>query len=57
MFRLSIETDNAAFDENCGEETIRILKEAIEYIEEGIREHSLIDLNGNVVGKYSLKKR
>ena len=57
MFKLSIETDNAAFGEMPEIEVIRILKETIILLEQGFDEQTLHDVNGNNVGKYTLNKR
>lgn len=48
---ISIETVNAAFDENEGNELARILKEIAEKLENGSQPESIRDINGNKVGK------
>lgn len=52
-FTLEIDCDNAAFQENDGDqyvEVARILREAADRIENGRDSIALIDLNGNRVG-------
>lgn len=60
MFKLRIETGNAAFDDgNLAPEIARILREAAKRIEEygfATHEHALRDINGNTVGAYSHQK-
>ena len=46
--------DNAAFCDIPEVEAARILKEAAEKIEAGQQEFSLMDFNGNVVGKVEI---
>ena len=36
MFTLKIETDNAAFEDDPKDEIIRILKDVIEYMDDGM---------------------
>lgn len=48
---ISIETVNAAFDENEGNELARILKEIAEKLENGSQPELIRDINGNKVGK------
>ncbi|MCX6665969.1 MAG: hypothetical protein NT038_07950 [Euryarchaeota archaeon] len=58
MFKLTIRTDNQAFDENPQEEVIHILKDAILKLEQGnTKQGILLDSNGNLVGNYTLNKR
>ena len=59
MFKLRIKTDNAAFEgENRIPELKRILKEAILKLEQGNDKQAiLLDVNGNLVGGYTLTKR
>lgn len=56
MFKLRIRTDNQAFEDKVGE-VVRILEEAIIKLKEGKKESSLLDINGNVVGNYTLTNR
>lgn len=54
MFRLRIETGNAAFSENAGEEIARILREFAAVCEthaEPPGNAKLYDINGNAVGR------
>lgn len=55
--RLTIDMDNAAFDDNEGAEAARILRTAAEGVEFGCIRSALIDINGNVVGKFSITGR
>ena len=61
MFKLQIRTDNQAFSDNKTAEVVRILEEAILKLKEGNDRPKdrpiLIDLNGNVVGHYTLNNR
>lgn len=54
MFKLTIETGNAAFDDCPGAEVARILREAATAIERGTRGAPLHDINGNRVGRFDL---
>jgi hypothetical protein len=52
-FRVSIRTDNAAFEEGGrGAETARILRELADSLEDGVEAGSLRDINGNPVGDF-----
>ena len=56
-FKLSITTDNAAFSEEEGgpnAEVARLLREVADDIENGRECGTIMDINGNNVGKYSL---
>lgn len=57
MFTLTIETDNAAFDEDPEDEIIRILQNVKERIDIGSKEGIVNDINGNPVGKYYFNKK
>lgn len=52
MFKLTIETDNASFEEYPLDEIARILKECAGNLEGGERMGNLRDGNGNTVGHY-----
>jgi hypothetical protein len=54
MFRLKIDTGNAAFDEMREKEVIRILKEVCADMQLGDTKGNLHDINGNPVGSWSL---
>jgi len=62
MFRLTIQTDNAAFCEDdgtpvhaaCGAEVARILRAVAEHAEAGGCEGRCIDVNGNTVGEWEM---
>ena len=51
---MTIETDNAAFDDNFEAETARILRQLADRVEYGSRgEHiNIKDINGNSVGSF-----
>lgn len=58
MFTLTFKTDNSSFGESEEEkifEVKRILKDVSDKVSHGVFEASIRDLNGNVIGKYSLK--
>ena len=58
MFKLKISTDNAAFEgDNFEYEITRILREIARKISSGQRENSILDINGNKVGEFTLNKR
>jgi len=61
MFKLKFKTGNAAFSEDCGGdkkyETIRILKEVIKKLENDYDEGSVMDINGNKIGEWTLTNR
>ncbi len=50
-FKLNIECDNAAFEDNVGEEVGRILRQAAQKMERGDIPGTLFDSNGNAVGE------
>lgn len=54
QFRLTIDTDNAAFDEDAASEIGRILRKAADELTAGPHGHtrSILDLNGNRVGSW-----
>lgn len=54
MFRLEIETDNAAFEEDPSAEVARILAVAAVRIKGGYTAGELRDINGNFVGRFDL---
>lgn len=59
MMRIKFDTTNAAFSEECGGglewQSIEILKEIIEKIENGCKEGNCFDVNGNKVGEWKLR--
>ena len=59
MMRIKFDTKNAAFDEDCGGglelQSIEILKEIIEKLENGAKEGNCFDVNGNKVGEWKLR--
>lgn len=50
MFKLKIETDNAAFTDSPKAEIARILRETADKLESGVFVNKLRDYNGNTVG-------
>jgi len=54
MFRLMIDTENAAFEGQTGAEVARLLREAATDVEAGYSGAPLRDLNGNTCGRWSL---
>jgi len=52
--KIEFNMDNAAFCDIPEVEAARILKDAAEKIEAGQQEFSLMDFNGNVVGKVEI---
>jgi len=54
MFKLRIETKNAAFEDSLRSETIRCLKYVIDRLEHFDDEASIFDTNGNKVGTFKL---
>lgn len=56
MFKLEIETDNAAFEDGAELEIARILRNVAERLEylDGLREGNARDINGNRVGRWEL---
>jgi hypothetical protein len=57
MFRLEIETSNAAFEDGAATETARILRAVAKRIEQGDLAGEAWDSNGNRVGTYELNGR
>lgn len=55
--KLEINMDNAAFDHDAGHEAARILTDAVKAVAMGCIRSSLFDINGNVVGKFSITGR
>ena len=57
MLTVEIETNNAAFEDNCPQETARILRDLADRIENGLGSGqdsgALLDINGNRVGNWS----
>jgi hypothetical protein len=54
MFNLKFKTGNAAFSDYKEYEIERILKEVITQVNNGYTEKSILDINGNVIGKWSI---
>ncbi|HEV2530938.1 hypothetical protein [Phenylobacterium sp.] len=57
MFRLEIDTHNAAFDDGAASEVARILRQVAKRIEAGELEGEPWDVNGNRVGAFELNSR
>lgn len=60
MFKLEIETDNAAFEDGGNEELARILRKLADRITFGTYDEddngALLDINGNKVGDWELTR-
>ena len=54
MFKMYIDTANAAFDDGAELETARILREIADKLDAGELENSVRDFNGNKVGTFEL---
>lgn len=52
-FILRIDTDNAAFDDDCNAELARILVRIANELYVGVPPTPIRDINGNTVGSYS----
>ena len=55
--KLEINMDNAAFQDDAGGEASRILKDAVIAVSKGCIRSLLFDINGNVVGSFSITGR
>lgn len=55
MFKLEIDTDNAAFDVNVFREIARLLRVVAVEVDKGADFGQLRDANGNKVGAYRLE--
>ena len=58
MMRIKFDTKNAAFRENDSDlelQSIEILKDIIERLENGYKEGNCFDVNGNKVGEWKLR--
>ena len=55
MFKLTIETNNAAFEPYPEMETARILREIADVLEGAANAGTATDINGNAVGKFYLE--
>ena len=56
QFQLTIECDNAAFEDEPTEELARILKGISEHVGRGNTENVVFDINGNNVGSYCFEQ-
>jgi hypothetical protein len=58
MFKLEIETDNAAFEDDLGGEVARILRDAADTVEYSLSpqpdkaNYKVMDINGNTCGSW-----
>lgn len=52
-FTLTIETGNAAFEESRSAELARILTEVAYKVSSGQTDGTVLDINGNTVGKFT----
>jgi hypothetical protein len=55
MFKIEIDTGNAAFEDDKGAEVARILRDVATALERGTRAAPLHDYNGNRVGRFTLE--
>ncbi len=51
MFKITIETSNDAFQDDCRYEIARILEDLTQKIYQGKEPSILLDTNGNIVGE------
>lgn len=51
-FTLTIESDNAVFDDELESEVARILKKTAALVLQGFQSHPIMDENGNRVGEW-----
>jgi hypothetical protein len=56
MFKLTIETDNAAFTDDRNEEIARILIEVARKLRNGEEYGACMDYNGNKVGTFDIEE-
>ena len=54
MFTLTFSTSNAAFDPEPASEVARLLRQVAEKVEDGDKTGRVHDLNGNLVGAFTL---
>lgn len=54
MLKLKIATDNAAFEDDPGDECAKILRAVASKLEDGHRGGVIFDTNGNRVGTWTL---
>ena len=52
--KIYFDTDNAAFDEYGDAEVRRILEEIADKVEQGYDYGSILDINGNIIGTWSM---
>jgi hypothetical protein len=52
--KIEFKTGNAAFEDPG--EVSRILREVADRIDDGVVSNSIMDINGNKIGKYSVKR-
>lgn len=53
-FTVTIQTENAAFQDNEATETARILRHIADRLDRGVTAGNAMDLNGNAVGRFVL---
>ena len=56
MFKIEIETGNAAFEDDRNMELARILRQIAERLENGENTGWVRDINGNKVGKFEIEE-
>lgn len=56
MFKIEIETGNAAFEDDRNMELARILRQIAERLENGEDAGRVLDINGNKVGSFEIEE-
>lgn len=56
MFKVEIETGNAAFEDDRNMELARILRQIAERLENGEDAGRVLDINGNKVGSFEMEE-
>ena len=56
MFKIEIETGNAAFEDDRNMELARILRQIAERLENGEDAGRVLDINGNKVGSFEMEE-
>lgn len=56
MFKIEIETGNAAFEDDRNMELARILRQIAERLENGENAGRVLDINGNKVGSFEIEE-
>ena len=56
MFRITMKTENAAFEDDRNMELARILRQIAERLENGEDAGRVLDINGNKVGSFEMEE-